>query len=340
MKLFSALLLGVLFSLAASAAAPFVFGGTDVLRNVLAFPAAGAVAIVCAVMAGWTAKALKFRLLVAQLGPRLSFVQCLAVSIGCDGAFVASPGGVAGYPATVLLFGKVGVDASRALTVAAADQVLDLGFFGIAMPLALVWALIHDLPTGPIVGKCTVAAVASGVMLVAITSAIPGRQSLWKLVQQWPRTRLTNLRHIESVRGHWQQVRCHLQSLRTAPAAVIACTVLATAAQWLARYATLGIALAWMGYGIPSATVFFAQAAALHAGQWTGAPGGAGATDTILFESLRHWVPFTPLATALIVWRLATFHLTLLAGSIACTWLIVRSRPARADYCCRGDVQN
>ena len=60
MKPLLALLLGLVFALAGSAAAWHVLDGTSVLRDALSFPATGAVAIVCIVILGWAAKALKF----------------------------------------------------------------------------------------------------------------------------------------------------------------------------------------------------------------------------------------------------------------------------------------
>jgi uncharacterized protein (TIRG00374 family) len=333
-----ALALGVTGALAASAATLFALHGTGVLRDAVAFPAAGTVTILCTVTTGWLAKALKFRLLAARLGKMSSLRRSLAVAVGCDFAFVASPGGVAGYPATVLLFARIGVDAPRALAVAAADQLLDLAFFGIAMPLALVWLLVHGLPAVPVAAICAAAALALGAVLVLVTGFRRGSRIFSSLARYLSRSGWSKLRRLAELDRHWRQFRRHLRLLFTIPvktAALIAC---ATAAQWLARYATLGIALAWCGHRVPGSAVFLAQAVALHAGQWTGIPGGVGAADAILVESLRPWLPLAPLATALVVWRLATFHLTLLAGGAASAWLFLHNRGDSAA-CARGDDQ-
>jgi uncharacterized protein (TIRG00374 family) len=332
-----ALALGVFVALAASAAALFALNGTGVLRDAAAFPAAGMAAMSCTVIAGWVAKALKFRMLASALGRQLSLPQSAAVAVGCDFAFVASPGGVAGYPATVLLFARTGVDAPRALAVAAADQVLDLAFFGIAMPLALVWLLVHGLSAAPVAAIGAAVAGAGAAVLVVVAGLDRIGKFLSRLVRGmsksiWSKSGWSKLRRLASLDLHWQQFRCHLGSLRAAPAGTLATIACATAAQWLARYATLGVALAWTGHRVPGAAVFLAQAVALHAGQWTGVPGGVGAADAILVESLRPWLPFAPLAVALVVWRLATFHSTLLVGGAACTWLILRNRRSADAY--------
>lgn len=338
MKPAHALALGVLGALAVSAATLLVLDGTGVLRDAAAFPAAGMVAILCTVLAGWLAKAFKFRMLSARLGRMSSLRQSLAVAVGCDFAFVASPGGVAGYPATVLLFARTGVDAPRALAVAAADQLLDLAFFGIAMPLALVWLLVHGLPAVPVAAICAAAAVAVGAVLVLVAGFERGGKIFSRLVRRLSKSGWSKLRRIAVLDRHWQQFRGHFRSLFAMPAKTAAFIACATAVQWFARYATLGIALAWSGHRVPGSAVFLAQAIALHAGQWTGVPGGVGATDALLVESLRPWLPFAPLATALVVWRLATFHLTLVVGGAASAWLLLRNRGNTAAYA-SGDDQ-
>lgn len=339
MKPTRALSLGVLGALAASAAASFALNGTGVLRDVAAFPLAGVVALLCAVIVGWTAKALKFRLLVARLDRSLPFGKCLAMAVGCDFAFVASPGGVAGYPSTVLLFGGIGIDAPRALAVAAADQLLDLAFFAVAMPLALAWALIGDDATGPGAKVCAAAALVAAVALVAVGSMGCLGRFLSRLTGRLPQLDWPILRRLVALDRHWQQFRGHLRKLCAAPPKAMVLIACVTSAQWLARYATLGIALAWLGKEVPYAVAFLVQAVALHAGQWTGVPGGVGATDAIMIESLRPWLSFAPLATALVVWRMATFHLTLLAGGGACVWLIAR-KPNAAEESFVAEVIN
>ncbi len=56
-----------------------------------------------------------------------------------------------------------------------------------------------------------------------------------------------------------------------------------------------------------------------------------GATDGILVGTLHDWVPIAPLATALIVWRLATFHLTLAAGGTVFALLVARKKKLQAN---------
>jgi len=77
---------------------------------------------------------------------------------------------------------------------------------------------------------------------------------------------------------------------------------------------------------VPFAAVVLIQALALHAGQWTGVPGGIGGADVIVAEALKPWAPVEVTAGILVVWRLATFHLSLCVGALAFAVLAGRRR--------------
>ena len=319
-----AIWLGLCVALAAISLLPLFFSQTHVVRDAMAFPAMGIATVLVVVAASWIAKALKFHALVKQLGQSASFAGCLAVSLGCDFAFVASPAGIAGYPATVLLFGRVGVSAACAMTVAAVDQILDLLFFAIAIPLALILLFMQNLYAIPFAN--TTAALVTGMAVIAACALASRIKFIQQVTHGLLRLGLNKLRRIEFIDRQWQQVCGHVQELRAAPKGFRRRIALATVVQWLARYATLSLVLAWTGHAVPYAAVFVAQSVSLHAGQWTGIPGGMGTADGILLESLRPWLPIAPLLTGLIVWRMATFHLTIFVGGLAFALLAVRKR--------------
>jgi uncharacterized protein (TIRG00374 family) len=291
----------------------------------MAFPAMGIATVLAVVVASWVAKALKFHSLVKQLGQPASFAQCLAVSLGCDFAFVASPAGIAGYPATILLFSRVGISAACAMTVAAADQILDLLFFAIAIPLALIFLFIQNLAAIPFAH--TMATLAAGMAVIAACALAFKIKFIRRVTRSLLRLGLNKLSRIEFIKRQWQQICGHVRELRAAPKAFLRRVALATAAQWLARYAILSVVLGWTGHAVPYAAVFVAQAVSLHAGQWTGIPGGVGTADGILLESLHPWLPIAPLLTSLIIWRMATFHLTIVVGGATFALLAARKRP-------------
>jgi len=125
------------------------------------------------------------------------------------------------------------------------------------------------------------------------------------------RTRRTRLR---AFRNHLIADLGRLCSGSPLVTLALACTV---AAQWLARYGALWLALAALGHPLHFGLVFVAQSVALHLAQWTGVPGGVGGGDVALAGALSPWAPLAVLGPALLLWRLTTFHAVLLIGAIA-----------------------
>ena len=119
------------------------------------------------------------------------------------------------------------------------------------------------------------------------------------------------------VRAFFARVIADFARLRSGSSFVTSALVLAVAAQWIARYAALWLALVALGRPLHFGLVFVAQSVALHAAQWTGVPGGVGAGDDALAGALSPWAPLAMLAPALLLWRLTTFHAVLISGAIA-----------------------
>ncbi|MGB8378403.1 MAG: lysylphosphatidylglycerol synthase domain-containing protein, partial [Rhodanobacteraceae bacterium] len=281
----------------ASVGIPLALAGLAPLHELQQLPAESAVAIGAVVIVGWLAKAVKFRLLSGRLGQRAGFAACLAVSLGCDFGFAATPGGIGGYPATVFLLGRIGVAPACAAALMAADQTLDLAFFFATVPLAALWSLSRNMPHPD---DALAAAVWLVVAVLTIGALVIGRLGRTPADTKRRCMRLRKSRfHRRAARlqGLWRETCTHLRALGAAPPAIVCAILAATSLQWIARLAVLGVALAWLGHAVPAAVVFLAQSVALHAGQWTGIPGGVGGTDLILARALAPWAPLATIAT-------------------------------------------
>jgi uncharacterized protein (TIRG00374 family) len=105
-----------------------------------------------------------------------------------------------------------------------------------------------------------------------------------------------------------------------------ACAVIVlTSLQWSLRYGVLWAALIALGHSVPWSVVLLAQALVMHAAQWTGVPAGAGTAELGLAAALAPWLSSAALAPALLVWRVATLHLALIAGAMALVFLARRA---------------
>jgi uncharacterized protein (TIRG00374 family) len=313
----------IVAALIATLAAPIAIGGRNVLNQALHVPAYVYAALFAAIAVYWLARTVKLQLLMHRLEVRPGFARTLAISLATDFAFISSPGGVAGYAAGIYYTRREGASLSAATTITAADQFLDLAFFSITLPLAGLSLLSSDLPRA-----LTTLAFASSALVIALGVGIvlARRQFMrWLLganaiVRRWPNLQ----RKQDLLREFLGGVGVHLRLLARGGHAYLGALAVVTATQWLARYGTLWIALALLGHVVPFALTLMLQSLILHAAMWTGVPAGGGSAELGLTATLAPWVPITSIATTLLLWRIATFHVCLLAGVAAVSRLAQR----------------
>jgi uncharacterized protein (TIRG00374 family) len=320
-------LLLIIAALGATLAVPLLLGGTDALSATLRLPLQAYLALFAAIAVSWLCRALKLRLLLRRLDVQAGFLRVLGISLAMDFGFLATPGGVGGYAAGVYYLSRAGASTSGAATLTAADQGLDLLFFALALPVAGLCLAGSDLPEAWKV-------LASGTAILALTLALAAllTRRHWRTwlsaadtgLARWPTLR----RHAHGARefcaGFGEQMR-----LLAAGGPLFLTGVFGlTSLQWLTRYGILWLALALLGHRISFALILSLQSLVIHAAQWTGVPAGGGGAELGLSAALVAWVPANDLAAALLLWRIATLYVGLIAGAAAIA-LLARGPAAR-----------
>lgn len=316
-------LLLIVIAIVASLTVPIVLGGKEALAATLALSARGYSALLTLVLASWAARAVKLHLLLRRLGVHPGFARTLCISLATDFAFVTTPAGVGGYVASVYYLRSAGASGSAATTITAVDQGLDLVFFALAVPLAglaLAWSGQARLLTSFALG-----ATALTALLVFTAWRTRHRLGRWvfganALTARWPC--LSEKQRM--LRGFCVKIGAHA-ALMWAGGPVFLCSAIGlTALQWLTRYGVLWLSLQLLGYDVAFALVFLLQVLVLHAALWTGVPAGGGGAEIGLGAILAVWVPSSPIATALLLWRAFTLYTCLVAGAAAIAWLAHR----------------
>ncbi len=321
----------IALALIAALAVPMLLGGGDALATAWNFPLPNLAALTLLAMCSWLSKAEKLRMLLRQIGAPLAFWRALGISLATDFAFMATPAGAGGYPANIHLLKRAGVSSTSSAAVVVADQLLDLLFFAVAIPLSLLALLSTDLPAGL---RATASVM---VMLLIVVSMIIvllrhrfwrwifARQRIFKNNAWWHRRQRELLRFLHDM-------RLQARTLANANASFYCKLALFTALQWLTRDGALWLVLMLLGHPLPFAYALLLQALVLHAAQWTGVPSGAGGAELGLTVALAAWAPVSSIATALLLWRYATLYLGLGAGGIA--WLMLCTH--RRQHQCQG----
>jgi uncharacterized protein (TIRG00374 family) len=313
---------GVLIGVAVivSIAVPLMIGGKQSLLEIRALPAQTYLLLFAVMAVCWLVRAIKWHLLLSRLGASTSFARSFAMSLAIDFAFVSTPGGLGGYAASMYCARRAGISMSAATTVTFIDQLLDLIFFALALPLAALTLLWTDVPRALSLS----AFIASAALIVfALVIMLMHRPFVRWLCgdnifsRRWPSLRDKQHRLLAFL----DNVGADSRFLFSGPPLVTATLIGTTAIQWLARYGVLWAALALLGHTVPYALTLLSQSLILHAALWTGVPSGGGGAELGLSAALIAMVPASTIATALILWRLATFHLCLVAGALAIGWL-------------------
>lgn len=311
-------------ALVATVAVPIVIGGSDALEKTLSFAASGYLALFTVIVTCWFARALKLQLLMHRFDLRPGFARIFAISLATDFAFISTPGGVAGYAAGIYYVRREGASISAATTITAADQLLDLAFFALALPVAGMSLASSDLPT-PLTA---LAFGASALMIAVVFGALLARHkiSAWLvndnlLTRRWPGLRLRQ----QTLRGFLSNVGTHMRLLLAGGPLNLLALAGVTSVQWMTRYGVLWVVLSLLGYKVPFALTLLLQSLILHAAMWTGVPSGGGGAELGLSATLAAWVPMTSMATALLLWRITTFYVCLVAGAVAISLLARRS---------------
>jgi uncharacterized protein (TIRG00374 family) len=315
----------IALALAATLAVPIVLGGNDALWQTLHFPIAGYLAIFAVIVTSWLARAVKLHLLLHRLNVHPRLARTLAISLATDFAFISTPGGVGGYAASVYYLRRAGTSVSGAATITAADQGLDLLFFVLVLPLAGIALIWSDLPeTLAILGFGS-----SACMIALALGALLARRKLaaWlfgtnTINARWPRLQ----RKQQALREFAVSLRANASLLLAGGPAFLGGVFALTALQWLTRYGVLWLVLILLGHRVSFALILLLQSLVLHAALWTGVPAGGGGAELGLSATLAAWVPATSIATALLLWRVATLYICLVAGAVAIAALAHRSK--------------
>ncbi|SDI70298.1 conserved hypothetical protein [Billgrantia gudaonensis] len=290
-------------------------GGHEALATIGAFPGPllalmGIITVLC-----WNLNAARWRLLLSGRAGHLGQDGALAIEMAVKFALCATPGGSGGAATFLLLLARRGFPPARATAIYLVDQSCDLLFFAVMLSLLVAATLTGavDWPHRTLIGA---ASLGLGLVLLGlglILAWLPWllRRRPW-LAWPGPRRRRRFARQLLSGR------RTLIATLRLPPS-VLASIFGLCGLHWLLRYSLLYLAvLGIIGQGgtlADWAWTFLVQMLAMAASQFSVLPGGAGAAEISVGALLLPLMEPGQVAAAVVIWRLVSYHLYLLAGA-------------------------
>jgi len=308
---------------------PVWLGGRHAVFTSFGLPVHAYLYLLALVLFGWAMRAVKQWLLIERLGLAVGVWRNLAISLAIDFAFLATPGGVGGYAAGIYYVRGVGGSYAQAAAISAADQVLDLMFFAIAMPVAAL-CLSQSTQLSPLLAHGAAFGGIGALALLVVLVLARRPLGAWFFGRHGPIERIGFLRRRrDALRGFVNNVLAQTQILMQGPPTYFALAFATTAMQWLARYGVLWLILALLDAQVPFSLVLLLQGVVLHVAQWTGVPAGGGGADLGLAVTLAPFASTAAIASALLLWRIATLYLSLIAGMVSIAALRWRRHSAR-----------
>ncbi len=282
-------------------------------------------AMVCV---AWICAGTRLWLISRSMGYGFRYRDMLTMGLASEFGVSASPAGVGGAAVRMGYLHRAGVPMHSALTIFAADSVLDTIFFFLLSPITIVimardptwWGIARGgLKLGPETLVALAGMVLAILLIVRFWSVI--MRSINRLVVRVPgsaRFRLpARWRHLQhmvkrTVHRAWTGTHFLVRSRRW----VLLASLALSGTQWVCRYGILPlILLAFHAARNPVPLLllqgfFFAVALVLVL------PGGGGGIELLTTAILRYFVPMNLVGAVVLLWRLFTYHLYLLVGGI------------------------
>ncbi|MDP8950276.1 MAG: flippase-like domain-containing protein, partial [Actinomycetota bacterium] len=237
-------------------------------------------------------------------------------------------------PATVAALSRFGVPVGRGIGVAVQVFVLDLIFFGWAVPASITYLVYSDTLELPPAAR--VIAFATGCLAIVAAAALSRRPQLvvrlilavarWRLMARFA----SRLRKV--ARDYYRSARDFLRM----PTSYWLSLHLATAAGWLGGFVLLWLLLELYGVDAGLLATLAILSSLTLVSHFVPTPGAAGFMEAAVGLSIGA-SPGRGVAAALLVWRLASFYVIFLLGPPA-GWLLYQSRPAAATGVVVGDT--
>lgn len=318
------LLLGISISLLL----PWWLGGNGSLAMVIGFPLPLLALMVAIAVLCWNLNAVRLRLMLAGRAGHLGQAGALSIEMAAKFALCATPGGSGGAATLLWLLARRGYSPSRASALFLVDQACDMLFFALVLTLLLGLTLCgadHILPSPyqtlieAILIGLMVAILALGLVIARLPRLLRRRPWL-----HWPGPR----------RRRWlirRLLRCHRTLVVTLglPRHILAAIFLLCSVHWLLRYSLLYLAILGVGGHVDWAWTFLVQMLSMAASQLSILPGGAGVAEVSVGALLLPIISLDQTAAAVVIWRLISYHLYLVAGAPVFVLWVSRSLTSR-----------
>jgi len=262
----------------------------------------------------WACNGTRTWLLAPVVARRIRWREALGVTLSVEFALAATPGGVGGIPVRVALSRRLGLPPEASLAIVAADVAADLLFFSLLWPFAAVSVLALLARSGLAArfaeawGAAHPAAwLAGAIVALALAAGF--------LARAWRRRRAGG--RLERLADAARRTAGNVARFWRLGKARFAASVAVAAVQWCCRYGVLPLTFFALGVEAPVLPLMLLQGCLFLVSLLVVAPGGGGSVELLSGAVLPLFAPAALVGPALLIWRVSTYHLYVLAGGVA-----------------------
>ena len=274
------------------------------------------------VFCSWALSAARIWLLARSLGYAFSYRQALVVMFCTEFGIAASPAGMGGALAFLTYLRAAGIPLSTAASMLAADVGVDAIFF-----FALTVTAVPIMAKGPLAGLpvawsqgFSFGFLLAGLLALALILAAlyRGRGLIRRIILN-----LTGKKF--RLEARWRCIRWKIGTgLKRSRAIlvflwrerrlVLVINVILSVFQWLCRYAVLPLIILSFSPSRNPWSLLLIQGMILGVGLMAVLPGGGGGVEILTYFILQYYVPPPVIGLVIVLWRLFTYHIYVLAG--------------------------
>lgn len=278
----------------------------------------------------WACNGARTWLLAPVVARRIRWREALGVTLSVEFALAATPGGVGGIPVRVALSRRLGIPPEASLAIVAADVAADVLFFSLLWPFAAVSVVALLARSG--LGEKVAAGWAEAHPAAWLAGlGVAAALALWSAARAWRRRRAGG--RLERLGGALRRTTGNIARFWRLGKARFAASVAVAAVQWTCRYGVLPLTFRALGVDAPVLPLMLLQGCLFLVSLLVVAPGGGGSVELLSGAVLPLFAPAALVGPALLIWRIATYHLYVLGGGVA-LWRQLRGGavlPAAAD---------
>lgn len=300
-------------------ALPTFWGGKDTLTLITSIPLSYLTLLVLLTAIKWFCLVVRWHILLKQQSYSIKLLRLLSIVFAIDFAAENTPAGTGGLAASLWFFKKEGLPVAHTASYNTLLFIFDLAAVLLIISAALLIALF--IPSVTFYWQALTGGVVILLGTLGLLASLQNPHWITNISHQLHFSKFLPKSLAIKIQNTWNTFLEKLQQLPNLPRRTLVYIFSLQLVHWFIRFSMLFLIILSLGGSIEWATTALIQLVSGFAGMLTFLPGGFPGTDLSLIALLQLSLPLQTTLSALLLWRLFTYHLSIVLGGTAFIWL-------------------